>query len=49
MQDQNLTFVGAAYIITWGVLLGYLVKVHRALGKARAEYDSASKQREHTP
>jgi hypothetical protein len=47
MQDQNLAFIGAAYAITWGVLLGYLIRVHRALGQARAEFESASKQAEH--
>lgn len=46
MQDQNLAFVGAAYAITWGVLLGYLIRVHRALGQARAEFERASKERE---
>jgi CcmD family protein len=46
MQDQNLAFVGAAYAITWGVLLGYLIRVHRALAQARAEFERASKERE---
>jgi CcmD family protein len=46
MQDPNLAFIVAAYAITWGVLLGYLVRVHRALAQARAEFESASKQME---
>jgi CcmD family protein len=46
MQDRNLAFVGAAYAITWCVLLGYLIRVHRALGRARAEFESASTQME---
>lgn len=46
MQDQNLAFIGAAYAITWGVILGYLIRVHRALGQARAEFESASTQTE---
>lgn len=46
MQDQNLAFIGAAYAITWGVLLGYLIRVHRALAQARSEFESASKQME---
>jgi CcmD family protein len=46
MQDQNLAFVGAAYAITWGVLLGYLIRVHRALAQARAEFERSSKERE---
>ena len=49
MQDQNLAFVGAAYAITWGVLLGYLIRVHRAVGRARAEFESASKHTERAP
>jgi hypothetical protein len=48
MQDPNLAFIGAAYAITWGVLLGYLIRVHRALGRARADFESASKQMERT-
>lgn len=46
MQDRNLAFIGAAYAITWCVLLGYLIRVHRALGRARAEFESASTQME---
>lgn len=46
MQDQNLVFIGAAYAITWGVILGYLIRVHRALGQARAEFERASEQAE---
>jgi hypothetical protein len=46
MQDQNLAFIGAAYAITWGVLLGYLIRVHRALARARAEFEGASEVRE---
>lgn len=46
MQDQNWAFIGAAYAITWGVFLGYWFRVHRALGQARAEFESASKEME---
>ena len=48
MQSQNVAFVSAAYAISWVVLLGYLIHVHRALAKARAEYDGASRQMEGT-
>jgi CcmD family protein len=44
MQDQNLAFIYAAYAITWGVILGYLIRVHRALARARTEFESASKE-----
>lgn len=46
MQDQSLAFIVAAYAITWCVLLGYLIRVHRALGRARAAFESASTQME---
>ena len=46
MQDQQLAFIYAAYAITWGVILGYLIRVHRALGQARAEFEHASKHTE---
>jgi CcmD family protein len=38
MTGQNLPFVIAAYGVTWLVILGYLVRVHRTLGRARSEY-----------
>lgn len=39
MQASNWSFVTAAYVITWVVILGYLVYTHRALQRARAEYE----------
>jgi CcmD family protein len=49
MTDQNWAFIGAAYAITWGVIVGYLIRVHRALAQARAEFESASKHTERVP
>jgi hypothetical protein len=49
MESQNITFVSAAYILSWAVLLGYLLRVHRALAKARTEYETASSKKEVTP
>jgi hypothetical protein len=46
MQDQNMVFIVGAYAITWGVLLGYLIRVHLALGHARAEFARAEQQAE---
>jgi CcmD family protein len=39
MTGQNLQFVIAAYGVTWLVILGYLIRVHRTLGRARLEHD----------
>lgn len=38
MTGQNWPFVITAYGVTWLVILGYLVRVHRILGHARSEY-----------
>ncbi len=45
MTDRNWTFVVAAYVVTWIVILGYLVRVHGKLAKARAAYDAAAGRR----
>ncbi len=39
MQASNGSFVTAAYAITWAVILGYLAYTHRALQRARADYE----------
>jgi hypothetical protein len=39
---DNWLFVGAAFVVTWMVLLGYLLRVHRMLGRARAQLAGAS-------
>ena len=33
---DNWLFVSAAFVVTWAVLLGYFMHVHRALRRARA-------------
>ncbi|MHB1861995.1 MAG: CcmD family protein [Gemmatimonadaceae bacterium] len=42
MAASNWAFVTASYVITWVVILGYLLHVHRAVQHARAEYDRAT-------
>jgi len=36
-------FVGAAFAVTWAVVIGYLVHVHRTLRRARASLELANK------
>ncbi|HET7631638.1 MAG TPA: CcmD family protein [Gemmatimonadaceae bacterium] len=38
MEASNWAFVTAAYVITWVLILGYVVYSQRALRRARAEY-----------
>ena len=39
MDASNLTFIVAAYAVTWVVILGYLLRLVRKGGRARAEYE----------
>jgi CcmD family protein len=39
LAASNLTFIIAAYAVTWVVLLGYLWRLVRKGGRARAEYE----------
>ena len=39
MIASNQTFIIAAYAVTWVVLLGYLLRLVRNGGRARADYD----------
>jgi hypothetical protein len=48
MNDPNWAYIGAAYALTWGAVLGYLIRVHRALNKAHADFARASQETEHT-
>lgn len=41
-MSGNWLFVGAAFAVTWAVILGYLVHVHRTLARARAQLDNAT-------
>ena len=45
MANNNWSFVVAAYAVTWIVLLGYAVRVHRMLARARQEaYEAAARE-----
>jgi hypothetical protein len=46
MKDENMAYIVAAYALTWCVILGYAIRVHRALGQARAELRRASEETE---
>jgi CcmD family protein len=39
MNASNLTFIVAAYSVTWLVLLGYLARLARKGGRTRADYE----------
>ncbi len=41
-MSGNWVFVGAAFAVTWAVMLGYLVHVHRTMARAQAQLDSAT-------
>ena len=44
--ENNWMFVGAAFAVTWIVLIGYAIRVHRALSRARKEHDAAMENTE---
>ncbi len=39
MIESNLTFIIAAYTVSWLVILGYLARLVRKGAHARADYD----------
>ncbi|HET9012199.1 MAG TPA: hypothetical protein VFN38_10325 [Gemmatimonadaceae bacterium] len=41
-MTDNWLFVGAAFVLTWAVLLGYLAHLRRAMRRARTLLESAS-------
>ncbi len=45
MAASNLNFIIAAYAVTWIVILGYLWRLVRKGGRARAEYERVAQQR----
>jgi CcmD family protein len=49
MATNNWGFVIAGYAVTWIVVVGYLVRVHRLLSRARTEHDAAITHAERTP
>ena len=44
MAGSNLTFIIAAYAVMWVVVLGYLGRLVRKGGRARADYERMSQQ-----
>ena len=44
MAASNLTFIIAAYAVTWAVLLGYLWRLVRKGGRTRADYERMLQQ-----
>ena len=40
--NQNWSFVIAAYSVSWMMLVGYAIYVHRALARARRRYEAAT-------
>lgn len=38
---SNATFVAAAYAVSWGALIGYLVHLRRQLRRGRAALEQA--------
>jgi CcmD family protein len=45
MDASNMTFIIAAYTVTWIVLLGYLLRLVRKGGRARGDYERMAQQR----
>lgn len=38
----NITFVVAAFAVTWAVMLGYLIHLRRTTRRARAAFDQTA-------
>lgn len=49
MDSSNLTFIIAAYAVTWIVLLGYLGRLVRKGARARADYERMAQARSRGP
>lgn len=45
MEASNWKFVTAAYVVTWVLILGYLIYSQRVLNRARAEYERVTGRR----
>ena len=45
IDSSNLTFIIAAYAVTWIVLLGYLGRLVRKGARARADYERMAQER----
>jgi len=44
-SENNWYYVGAAFAISWCVIIGYAVRVYRVMAKARKEYEDATASR----
>ena len=42
MIDSNWGYIGAAYALTWIAVLGYMIRIHRALNQAHADFARAT-------
>ncbi|MEP6495028.1 MAG: CcmD family protein [bacterium] len=42
-MNSNWMFVGAAFTVTWAVIVGYLIHVRRTLARARTSLDLATR------
>jgi hypothetical protein len=40
---DNVTYIAAAYVVTWIVLIGYAIRLHGVSRRARAQYEEASR------
>ena len=45
MVDQNWSYVAAAYVAAWAVIIGYAIHVHRTLARARRAFEEATATR----
>jgi CcmD family protein len=41
-MSENLLFVGAAFTVTWAVLLGYLMHLRTTRRRAQAMFEAAT-------
>lgn len=44
MIASNQSFIVAAYVVTWAVLLGYLLRLARKARRAGADYDRRARE-----
>ncbi|MBI3566599.1 MAG: hypothetical protein HY084_00165 [Gemmatimonadetes bacterium] len=44
-SQYNWYYVGAAYAVSWIVIVGYAVRVYRVMARARKEYADATAAR----
>jgi hypothetical protein len=47
VANNNLVYVWSSFIVTWVVFIGYAIRAHAALSRARAEHDAVMANSEH--